>query len=449
MSQKQAQAATVAEVDGGALKGAALQRWLLKDDSFPGPAVANTLVSSWINTALLISDLRKGRTFDDSATVDSVILPDADRGTSLQFFQARYRARPAITDAQADSLATAGNVRVFQQIVLRIPPKPDSQVIASLRDKVSSLTKQARGGADFTALVKQASQDSLTRANNGYLPAVSAVQLQSLPTRMRTIWQLEPGEISEPLVSPVGIHIMRRATKDESRAGLKAWLAPLLARRADSIFVDSIVRARHVVIAPDARPRLRALAREPVTVNGTEPFATWQGGALTPSLVRSATLMLDARVRTSLSNGSDSLITSYLNSLANQRILLSVVTTGPMPTPEARKALAPVYLKVYDFLRDQLTALPKSMTPADAATMFMDSVVAGKQRYVPLPGALAELVRNRANVTVDTSAVVGVYQAAVPEWQAAHASDSSKVIGAPAQPATPGLAPAGASPKPN
>jgi hypothetical protein len=424
LSPNQARTATVAEVPGGTLKGATLERWLLRLPTPPTSIPANVLVSTWINTALMVDALRSNRPLDDSATIDAVIRPDAERGVSMQYLAQRDAKRPPITDAEADSLADIDAVRVFQQILVRLPINADSLAAAAVSNRAKALLKRAQDGANFTALAIEASPDSQTRRAGGYLPALTRDQVSRLPRQMQQIWMLKPGGISNPFISSAGVHIMRRATRTEARAQLKQFLAPIRAHRADSLFVDSLATAQHIVVPPDARPRVRLMAVEPVIAADSAPMATWQGGVLTPAMVRSATLMLDPATRVRLSNGSDSAITSYLIELAKRKIVLTVVAPGPGPTLEARGTLAPAYRNALGTLRESLGHLPATLNAGDAASQYIDSALAG-QHSVALPGALSEILRSSAKVRVDSVALQSVLRAVGPEWQVQHANDST------------------------
>jgi hypothetical protein len=430
LSPDQARAATIAEVPGGVLTGATLERWLLKLPDPPGAISANVLVSAWMNTALAIDAIRNHRSLDDSATVDAAIAADADRGISLQYFERRDAGQPPVTDAEADSLADIDGTRVFQQILVRVPATADSTTRLAAIASARALLKRAHDGANFAALAIEASPDSATRASQAFLPAITRDQLARLPQRMQQIWLLKPGDISNLIGSPVGVHIMRRATRDEARPRLKQFLAPILAHRADSVFIDSIAKAHHIEVAPDARPRVRAMAAEPVVAADSSPLASWQGGTLTPAAVRTATLMLDPASRVRLSDASDSAITGYLRQLATREIMLGVIAPGPRPTPAARAALAPSFRTAIATLHTSLDRLPTTLSTGDAAAQFVDSALAG-QRSLGLPGALGGVLRSRAKVRVDQAALQSMLRTVATEWRLKHANDSTA---APARP---------------
>jgi hypothetical protein len=166
------------------------------------------------------------------------------------------------------------------------------------------------------------------------------------------------------------------------------------------------------------------MAVEPVVAADSSPMASWQGGTLAPAAVRSATLMLDPASRVRLSNASDSAITSYLRDLATREIVLGVIAPGPRPTPAARAALAPSFRTAVATLHTTLDRLPAALSTGDAATRYVDSALAG-QRSLALPGALSGLLRSRAKVRVDQTALQSVIRTVATEWRVQHANDST------------------------
>jgi hypothetical protein len=412
----------VAEAAGGSRPGAALDRWLLKSPVLPNKVVGSGFVSAWINTALLIDAVRRNTAIDDPATSDSAISDDAARGMVTQFMISHNGQLPPVTEKQIDSLLALDRVRVFQQIVFRAPPKADSATIRKIVLSARALVGKLQSGGDFAAAVKQYSEDTASRARGGFLPALTE---SDLPPALAPVWNLAPGNISPPVSGGGSLHIFRRAKRDESRGALKAWLAPRLAQRADSVFVDSLLHARGAVIATDARLRLRKMAVEPIAVSEGGPFVTWTGGVLTPAEVRQATLMLLPADRVALSDASDTVATQFLMGLTRRELILSLASKEPPPSAEARAALVPKYRRALDSLRAAIKRLPSNLSAADAAAQYIDSVLAQRAPFLPLPGNLAAILRGRGTVKVNQPIFDGVVQGASLHWRELHKSDSA------------------------
>ena len=440
IAPEKARTQAAVEAVGGTLSGETLDRWLVASKAVPTRAEAGGLISGWINDALLIDAFRKNTPLEDQATFDSVIMESAARTAVSEYFGARDRQRPPVTEPQVDSILDIDQARVFQQIVVRIKGKVDSASVSALRERAKKLRDKLARGGDFTAAVKEFSDDSSSRSTNGYLPALTAAEMGP---KLAPVYNLGPNTLSPIVASPVSpaFIILRRATRQESRGGVKLWLAPRLARYADSIFVDSITRSREIVISADSRLRTRTMAREPVTLVDGPPFATWKGGKLSPAAMRNAILTLTPVDRFGLTDAPDTLLTEFITGLARREILLPIVVKEPLPTAAVRANYAAPYRRVLDSLKAVIERLPATLSAADAATMQIDSVLAQRAPFLPLPGALASVLRAHSPVKVNQAVVDAVVRGAVPRWQVVHKDDTTTTNSRPANKPAAGGAP--------
>jgi len=178
------------------------------------------------------------------------------------------------------------------------------------------------------------------------------------------------------------------------------------------------------VIAADAITRTRAMGAEPVVAGPGGPLATWKGGELTAAQVRSATLLLTPADRAGLTNAPDTAINQFLMMLSRREAILPAMVQEPLPTPAIRTAFFPAYRHLLDTLRAMVQRLPAGVSAADAATEQIDSVLAGRARFLALPGSLAEVVRSRSPMTVHQDVLDGVLKGAIAQWQVAHRNDT-------------------------
>ncbi|MBB1627732.1 peptidylprolyl isomerase [Achromobacter sp. UMC71] len=117
----------------------------------------------------------------------------------------------------------------------------DNDAIANARKQAQDLVKRAQAPkADFAALAKTYSQDSTTRAQGGDIGYVPLAQLT--PEMRPAIEQLKAGEVSAPVQSAAGFHILKlvdlraagvtpfEQVKEELRAALRTQRQELAAR---------------------------------------------------------------------------------------------------------------------------------------------------------------------------------------------------------------------------
>jgi hypothetical protein len=425
MDPAAARTATVASVGEATLDGATLERWLLAAPIEPSEASAAILLSTWVDGALLGAALRANDSLVDSALVAEAVRPDAVRGTILDHIGARARAMPPVSDAAADSTARLGQVRVFQHILVRVAPDADSVTVMGKVARARAIENRLLEGAPFAEVARQASDDSLSARVGGFLPPLTR---EEIPDGRfgQAAWALALGETSGLIGSPAGIHLLRRATVEESRPGVKAWLAPRLARRADSLWIDSLSTAKGLTIPNGAQDRVRQMAREPLLADEAGALASWTGGELTPAATRVWIGMLPPLDRSRLVDAPDSAATLFLREVAQRELVLAEIANGrDALSPRAWEALAPQYREAITVIAQAYRPVLMEGTPSAAASTFVTRVTDGTLQYRPLPGALATVLRTRTAVTVDHDAVRALARAALPAWREAKAAQDS------------------------
>lgn len=121
----------------------------------------------------------------------------------------------------------------FRQIVIR--PQADSAAVAAARQRADTVLKQLRRGADFATLAKRVSEDPSTRETGGELGWFRRGQM--VKEFDFVAWTLRPGQISDPVRSPFGFHIIQVQRTDPAE-----------------------IQARHILFVPEVTDADRAAA---------------------------------------------------------------------------------------------------------------------------------------------------------------------------------------------
>ncbi len=121
----------------------------------------------------------------------------------------RLWAKPQVARQQVDA-----------QIVNGVP-QTDAQVnaqhiLVATQELANQLYEQATGGADFTALAKANSTDTVTAATGGQLGWFTRLEVD--PAFADVAFAMEPGQISQPVQTPFGWHIIKVNDTDPDRA---------------------------------------------------------------------------------------------------------------------------------------------------------------------------------------------------------------------------------------
>lgn len=158
------------------------------------------------------------------------------RNLEQQLVSDQMHITPREVQAQIDADAANGNANNqyhISQILIAIPANPTSEQVAEARKKAEDIYQKIKKGADFAAMAVEYSQgqQALKGGDLGWRKG------SELPTIFAAvIGQMNPGDISEPLSSPSGFHILKL---DE-------------VKRADNKVMVSQTHARHILLKHSA-----------------------------------------------------------------------------------------------------------------------------------------------------------------------------------------------------
>lgn len=423
-SIEDARKAVIVDAEGSQLTGAMLEQYLLRIPEPTSRVAADMLVSAWIDVALLQHAERTGVDLLDSALVDRALRPDAVRGLLQQFALDRLEARPAPSDAEADSIYSIGNARVYQQILIPMNVRDTSLANRERAQLANNLRDRANAGESFLALVREYSNDSIYKNADGYLPAGELGDLP--PSIANAIWNLAPNEISQLVPSPRGLHIMRRATMAESRPGLKAWVQPRLAEAENVAYTDSMRSAHELNVVSGAVERMRTFAVDPMQDSGgDEPLVTWREGRLDPATIRLWLSVFAPRDRVQFAGAADTTISNWLLQAGKWEVIAQARAPAGVPTPEARAALVPQYRESLERIIAAWKLVGQGRPATAATAAVVDTLTSGKVAYRPPPGALSGILRGMFKVTVRTDPIDVIVDSAQLERARREAADTS------------------------
>ena len=118
----------------------------------------------------------------------------------------------------------------LSEILLPVDTRASAAVVSQVKQRADSVYRALQGGADFSAMARRLSADA-NADNGGDMGWVGPCQL--LEDVERAAYQLRRGDISQPVLSPAGWHILK--VVDRQPAGsevVRQWfLAPREAQR--------------------------------------------------------------------------------------------------------------------------------------------------------------------------------------------------------------------------
>ena len=108
-------------------------------------------------------------------------------------------------EAEKERLAGEEQRRA-RHILIELPENAGAAEVAAARERARAIRRQLQEGADFAELAEAESDDPGSAAQGGDLGFFSRGSM--VPAFERTAFRLEPGEISEPVRTPFGFHLI-------------------------------------------------------------------------------------------------------------------------------------------------------------------------------------------------------------------------------------------------
>lgn len=101
----------------------------------------------------------------------------------------------------------AGGMRQVSHILIMVPPKATAEEMMADSARADSIYSAIMKGSDFNEMARRYSADKASVAKGGQLNWIT--KGQTVPTFENAAYSMRPGEISRPVKSPFGWHIIR------------------------------------------------------------------------------------------------------------------------------------------------------------------------------------------------------------------------------------------------
>jgi peptidyl-prolyl cis-trans isomerase SurA len=107
-------------------------------------------------------------------------------------------------------------------ILIKAVPNATAEDIQRMEEKAQRAAQRAKAGEDFAALAKELSEDQNTAADGGELGFVTAMLPSGFYAVENAIYTLRDGEVSDPVHSSVGIHVLKVLGRRPARGEIEA-----------------------------------------------------------------------------------------------------------------------------------------------------------------------------------------------------------------------------------
>ncbi|MBI3791592.1 MAG: peptidyl-prolyl cis-trans isomerase [Gemmatimonadetes bacterium] len=423
--------------------------------------VARSIAEVWVDYQLLAEAAAAGDTLGDLKLVDETMAPVMQRARIDALFQ---EVSKAWKDKPLDSTGLEGRYNNGEFLAARhilIPvtqgSPPDS--VSKFQAQASQLAKQLNAG-NFAAMAQKFSKDPSSAQRGGDLGIFPKGAM--VPEFERGLLNLKPGEISAPIRTSFGYHLIRRATYPEVKAEVaKAALGKQLAA-AESTYLAKLETDGKIDIKNDAALTAKAVA---IDLEGhfddKTVIATMKGGDYTAAMLAKLmrTLPEKNQLITQLPQLPDSIIIGrFVKAVVRAELLSREADAKGIKTDTA--LVGNVHRAFFNMVKGAWNGLgiapamldsagkapadAKLKLAADRVEAFMDGLIKQQVQFVEVPPPLEAALRMKYKSSIDKA---GIDRAVEKAQKVRTAADSAKAKSEPPS-AVPVPAPAPAAPAP-
>ena len=415
-------AETVARAAGYELTVDETADLLARQTQLPDQAdVVEAIANLWIDYTLFAIAALEDSTFQ---RIDLVPLVRQEMDQELV---ARLRERVIQVDTvfteeqlrQIYEVQAAGAEVRASHILLSLDPAADAATADSVFEFARGLRNRVLAGEDFGTLAGELSQDPGTATQGGDLGAFRRGQM--VPTFDSVAFTLPPGEISDPVRTGFGVHIVRvdertQTPFEEARSQFEPQLKLNIVTQAEEAYLARVIGRAEMEPADGAAEVVRQLASRPserlTRRAAARPLFHFEGGAYTASDFHRFLGDQGPPFRAQVQGATDTELISLLANLTQSQVLVNEAQQAGISLTDAEQdSLLTVARNRFSRAARELeltTLAPAEgeSTQDDIEVMVLDvmrRILDGDQDIPPL-GALAYVLREayRADVYTHT-----------------------------------------------
>jgi peptidyl-prolyl cis-trans isomerase D len=398
----------------------------------------------------------------DKKAIDQAVAPMVNAQKLQHFMDSLSKTFKADSGNEAAYNSAAGDLVAARHILIgyKNPGVPASSAEKDSVRKKAEMVRAQVTDANFTDMVKKYSTDPGAAQNSGNYGVFKKGMM--VPQFSNAIVTLKPGEISQPVESQYGFHIIQRLPY----AQVKNEFAQQYAQASQDIAMKSYLAQAEstskIQVKDNAVATMKAVARDPNKhQNDHSTLATFNGGELTVSdfLGWVETAPPQQQILQRIPDAPDSILKPFVKQLATQQVLLKRANDAKVDL--SQKERDGMYSEVGQLVTTVWQSLgvdPKSLADSAKSTAekerlaaarvdnYLDRMLAGQAQLLTVPTPLKKILDAKYEASINDAGLDRAFERA----QHVRASaDSARAANTPkSQVPIPGVGAPGGGPPP-
>ncbi len=437
---------------------------LLGNAKIPVPVTrdnAAILTDIWTGYQQLAYAAAHGDSLNDKKTINAALAPIINMQKLQLFMDSVSKTFKVDSGSEAAYDQAAGGLLGARHILIGFK---NQGVPASAAEK-DSLRKKALSvramvtPANFSDMAKKYSTEPGAAQSAGSLGVFANGVM--IPAFYTATAALKPGEISQPIETQFGYHIIMRRTWADAKDDFLAQYSQAAKHIADSTYMTQLETSADLKVKDNAASAIKDAAKEPTKHrkdNGA--LATFKGGELTVAnfLDWIETTPPQQQIMQRIPQAPDSVLTPFVKQIATQQLLLRRADSAKVDVPaEQRTAMYTEISQLVTNVWQTLGVDPKQLADSAKSTAekerlaasrvdaYLDRMMNGQAQPLTLPTPLKKMLDAKYESSINSA---GIDRALERATKLRTAADSARSANQPkSQVPLPGMgAPAGPPP---
>jgi parvulin-like peptidyl-prolyl isomerase len=379
--------------------------------------IVETVADMWVNYQLLARAAAHNDSLNQPELIDEAMWPATTQTRIKKWYDVVQKSwAPADTTGNAAAYAT-GKYLAARHILFNAPPGNSPAADSALK-KAQQVRSQLTS-ANFADMATKYNQPNAAGPGGdlGVFP-----KEQMVPEFSNALAALKPGEISQPVRSQFGYHLIRRSTYDEVKDQFAQMNNQAANRTAESTYVAKLDEATKTQVKPNAASVVKAVAaapdahREDKTVIATSvmgDFTAAQAGKWITAMGPNA-----QQLRQQIQGAPDSLLPNFIKAVVRNEMLLrqadsAKVTLDTAETNEIRRAFVAMVANTWSGLNispnrladSAKTVAERERLAAARVDNYMERLLTKDEQFVPVQPTLETALHSKYDYKVNPAGI--------------------------------------------
>jgi hypothetical protein len=379
--------------------------------------IVETVADMWVNYQLLARAAAHNDSLNQPALIDEAMWPATTNTRIKKWYDVVQKTwAPADTAGNAAAYAS-GKYLAARHILFNAPPGNSPAADSALK-KAQQLRPQLNS-ANFAAMATKYNQPNAAGPGGdlGVFP-----KEQMVPEFSNALAALKPGEISQPVRSQFGYHLIRRSTYDEVKDQFAQLNNQTANRIAESTYVAKLDEATKTQVKPNAPAVVKAIAaapdahRDDKTVIATSVMGDFTAAraakwitAMTPNA---------QQLRQQIQSAPDSLLPNFVKAVVRNEMLLrqadsAKVTLDTAETNEIRRAFVGMVANTWSGLNispnrladSAKTVAERERLAAARVDNYMERLLTKDEQFIPIQPTLETALHSKYDYKVNAAGI--------------------------------------------